>query len=87
MIDEDDDARLAAVQVAGVGHGDRPDVLLESGVAPHHAKIDRATRWLLDREIRRPGDWCETVAGEPGGWCFEYQQRLLSRRRRHGDGR
>jgi squalene-hopene/tetraprenyl-beta-curcumene cyclase len=31
-----------------------------------------AVNWLLARQIRRPGDWSETVNVEPGGWCFEY---------------
>ncbi len=38
------------------------------------SSLDLAVRWLLDREIRRPGDW--SVANkqlEPGGWCFEYR--------------
>jgi squalene-hopene/tetraprenyl-beta-curcumene cyclase len=42
-----------------------------SGNAP---QIQRSVRWLLEREVRRPGDW--SVANsrvEPGGWCFEYR--------------
>ena len=38
------------------------------------SEIERSVRWLLDREIRRPGDW--SIANkqlEPGGWCFEYR--------------
>ena len=35
--------------------------------------ICRASRWLLDREIQRPGDWSQRVSGEPAGWCFEYE--------------
>jgi squalene-hopene/tetraprenyl-beta-curcumene cyclase len=36
--------------------------------------IDRAVSWLLDREVRRPGDWSIANSGlEPGGWCFEYR--------------
>ena len=46
--------------------------LLESGVGAHHPKIERATTWLLDREIRQPGDWSETVDADPAGWCFEF---------------
>jgi squalene-hopene/tetraprenyl-beta-curcumene cyclase len=33
----------------------------------------RAVDWLLARQIRRRGDWAQTVRGEPGGWCFEYR--------------
>jgi squalene-hopene/tetraprenyl-beta-curcumene cyclase len=33
-----------------------------------------AVRWLLDKEVRRAGDWSRTVRGvEPGGWFFEYR--------------
>lgn len=34
--------------------------------------ICRGVRWLLDREIRRRGDWAQRVDVEPAGWCFEY---------------
>ncbi len=36
--------------------------------------LDAAVRWLLDREVRSPGDWAERVRGvEPAGWYFEYK--------------
>jgi squalene-hopene/tetraprenyl-beta-curcumene cyclase len=36
--------------------------------------IEKATQWLVQREIRRPGDWSMTNPGlEPGGWVFEYR--------------
>ncbi|HEX6996640.1 MAG TPA: squalene--hopene cyclase [Gammaproteobacteria bacterium] len=32
----------------------------------------RALDWLLDHEVRYPGDWTQKVKGvEPGGWAFE----------------
>jgi squalene-hopene/tetraprenyl-beta-curcumene cyclase len=42
-------------------------------VAPEPA-VARAARWLIDREVRRPGDWsvCNPHL-EPSGWCFEYR--------------
>jgi squalene-hopene/tetraprenyl-beta-curcumene cyclase len=40
---------------------------------PDQAIVD-ATMWLLDREVRRPGDWSLINPGvEPGGWYFEYR--------------
>jgi squalene-hopene/tetraprenyl-beta-curcumene cyclase len=40
---------------------------------PEHEAINKATRWLLQREVRRPGDWSLMNPGvEPGGWFFEY---------------
>jgi len=47
--------------------------LLAGGVGPESPAIRRAVKWLLDRQIMRPGDWAETVDVEPGGWCFEHQ--------------
>ena len=46
--------------------------LRQSGVRPENPALREAVRWLLDRQIHRRGDWAETVAAEPGGWCFEY---------------
>jgi squalene-hopene/tetraprenyl-beta-curcumene cyclase len=35
--------------------------------------VARAVSWLLDREVRRHGDWSVMNPGvEPGGWFFEY---------------
>jgi squalene-hopene/tetraprenyl-beta-curcumene cyclase len=37
------------------------------------ARMSKGVRWLLDREVRRPGDWSQANPGlEPGGWFFEY---------------
>jgi squalene-hopene/tetraprenyl-beta-curcumene cyclase len=34
----------------------------------------RAARWLIDREVRRPGDWSLMAPEvEPSGWFFEYR--------------
>jgi squalene-hopene/tetraprenyl-beta-curcumene cyclase len=35
--------------------------------------MHRAVEWILDHEIRVPGDWRFTIKGvEPGGWAFEH---------------
>lgn len=35
--------------------------------------VDRAIEWLLENEVRTPGDWQKKVPGvAPGGWAFEY---------------
>jgi squalene-hopene/tetraprenyl-beta-curcumene cyclase len=35
---------------------------------------EAGARWLLDREVRRRGDWSVLTPDlEPGGWVFEYQ--------------
>lgn len=46
--------------------------LRASGQQAAHPASQRAVQWLLDREVRRRGDWAETVSAETGGWCFEY---------------
>jgi squalene-hopene/tetraprenyl-beta-curcumene cyclase len=37
------------------------------------SRMARGVRWLLEKEVRRPGDWSKANPGlEPGGWFFEY---------------
>jgi squalene-hopene/tetraprenyl-beta-curcumene cyclase len=48
--------------------------LADAGVPGSDPTVGRAARWLLDREVRQPGDWCVSNPGvEPGGWFFEYR--------------
>jgi squalene-hopene/tetraprenyl-beta-curcumene cyclase len=48
--------------------------LADVGVTAPHPSVQRAGRWLIDREVRRRGDWCVGNPGvEPGGWAFEYR--------------
>lgn len=47
--------------------------LLDSGLAPDHPALVKAARWLLDREVRKAGDWHIKVRDvPPGGWAFEF---------------
>jgi len=46
--------------------------LAAGGIGADDPAMLRALKWLLDQQISRRGDWCETVAAEPGGWCFEF---------------
>ena len=46
--------------------------LAGSGVAADHESIERGVAWLVSQEVRRRGDWFETVDADPGGWCFEH---------------
>ncbi|HVT59576.1 MAG TPA: squalene--hopene cyclase [Thermoanaerobaculia bacterium] len=59
-------------------------ILAESGPAGPAAEpgpvagpslaLAAAQRWLLAREVTRPGDWSVREPGAaPGGWCFEYR--------------
>ncbi len=42
------------------------------GCADGDSAVVAASRWLLEKEVRRPGDWSTHVKAEPGGWYFEY---------------
>jgi squalene-hopene/tetraprenyl-beta-curcumene cyclase len=40
---------------------------------PDHPTMHAAAAWLLEREVRHPGDWkVKRPCAKPGGWCFEY---------------
>jgi squalene-hopene/tetraprenyl-beta-curcumene cyclase len=49
-----------------------PDLMV--GSAHPTEEIDAAVSWLMNKEVRQPGDWAQTLRGvEPGGWFFEYR--------------
>ena len=48
--------------------------LADAGENSDSPNVREGVRWLLEREIRRPGDWSFANRHlEPGGWCFEYR--------------
>lgn len=48
--------------------------LVGSGVPNDHPSLVKAAQWLLDREVRREGDWkIKAPDLTPGGWAFEFQ--------------
>lgn len=53
------------------------DALLESGLPGDDPAVQRAARWLLDKEVRHVGDWrVANPNGPVGGWYFEYANEL-----------
>jgi squalene-hopene/tetraprenyl-beta-curcumene cyclase len=51
--------------------------LADAGLSDDHADMARGVRWLLDKEVRRPGDWSVLLPElEPAGWFFEYNNAL-----------
>lgn len=46
--------------------------LAASGLGTEDPTIETGVEWLLANEVRRAGDWSQTVNAEPGGWCFEH---------------
>lgn len=43
-----------------------------AGVSPKAPSVCNAVDWLLDKEVKAPGDWAQSVRAEPGGWYFEH---------------
>jgi len=47
--------------------------LMDAGLPNDHPALAKATQWLIDREVRKPGDWkVKSPELEPGGWAFEF---------------
>ncbi|HEY1622163.1 MAG TPA: squalene--hopene cyclase [Streptosporangiaceae bacterium] len=47
--------------------------LADAGVPGDHPALTTSARWVLDEEIRGPGDWqVRRPHTEPGGWAFEF---------------
>ncbi len=47
--------------------------MVDADVPIDHPALAKAAQWLLDREVRRDGDWkikCPEL--KPGGWAFEF---------------
>ena len=43
-------------------------------IEKYPAEVEKALDWLLDQQVRRPGDWQVKVPNvAPGGWAFEYK--------------
>jgi squalene-hopene/tetraprenyl-beta-curcumene cyclase len=50
------------------------NALAATGMRASQPSVARAAQWLLEREVRRPGDWSVMNPGlEAGGWFFEYR--------------
>jgi squalene-hopene/tetraprenyl-beta-curcumene cyclase len=47
--------------------------LVDSDVPTDHPALVKAAQWLLDREVRKDGDWkIKSPDLNPGGWAFEF---------------
>jgi squalene-hopene/tetraprenyl-beta-curcumene cyclase len=43
------------------------------GTQEHPEAVEKAVQWLLDRQVRVPGDWSIKLPKvQPGAWAFEY---------------
>lgn len=70
VIEENDTVRLQPCKSPVWDTAIALRALAAAGQTDDHTQ--RAVRWLLDKQISRPGDWSSKVAVEPGGWCFEH---------------
>lgn len=53
------------------------NALSESGFPAEHPALQKAAEWLLEKEVRKVGDWkVKNPEGLPGGWYFEYANEL-----------
>jgi squalene-hopene/tetraprenyl-beta-curcumene cyclase len=74
MIEEDDTVRLQPCFSPVWDTALTLNALAETDLTGEHPAVERATRWLLVREVRQTGDWSLSNPGlEPGGWFFEYR--------------
>jgi squalene-hopene/tetraprenyl-beta-curcumene cyclase len=47
--------------------------LVDSGVPTDHPALTKGAQWLLDREVRKDGDWkVKSPELQSGGWAFEF---------------
>lgn len=72
ILEEPDSARLQPCKSPVWDTSITLRALVAAGLDASHPAVNRAVDWLMDREIRRAGDWSKRVQAEPSGWCFEY---------------
>jgi squalene-hopene/tetraprenyl-beta-curcumene cyclase len=47
--------------------------LAESGVPANDPRMVKCADWILQKQVRNPGDWkVKNKKGQPGGWYFEF---------------
>jgi squalene-hopene/tetraprenyl-beta-curcumene cyclase len=45
----------------------------EAGVPASDPRMVKSANWMLQKQVRKPGDWkIKNPKGEPGGWYFEF---------------
>ena len=74
VIEEDDSVRLQPCLSPVWDTAIATIALADSGVPDFHPALLKAVKWLLDKEVRSPGDWSARRPGvDPAGWYFQYQ--------------
>lgn len=75
FIIEDEDTLLLQPSVSPIWDTAWASLALrEAGLPEDHPALQKAAQWLLQKEIRHPGDWrVKNPRTEPGGWAFEFE--------------
>jgi squalene-hopene/tetraprenyl-beta-curcumene cyclase len=74
LIEEEDSARVQPCVSPVWDTAIATIALADAGLDRSHSSLRRAESWLLDKEVRAPGDWqvrCRKV--QPSGWHFQYR--------------
>ena len=56
------------------------NAMVEAGCSPSDPEIVEGTRWLLEKEVRDPGDWNQRVRDLDPGRCAALCRRRISAR-------
>jgi len=73
LIEEDDHLRIQPALSPVWDTAQTMSALVASGLRRDHPALTEGAEWLLEREVRRSGDWVyNNPEVEPGGWYFEY---------------
>jgi squalene-hopene/tetraprenyl-beta-curcumene cyclase len=53
------------------------NTLVEAGFDRDHPALVKASEWMLNKQIRRTGDWqAHRPHAQPGGWYFQFENEL-----------
>lgn len=72
VMEQDDTARVQPCKSPVWDTAIALRTLAAAGRTANDRHVQRAASWLLDREVRKAGDWARRVRAQPGGWYFEF---------------
>jgi squalene-hopene/tetraprenyl-beta-curcumene cyclase len=74
ILDEGDSARVQPCVSPVWDTAIATIALADAGLPGFHPALMRSVRWLIDNEVRTPGDWSlRRPDVEPSGWHFQYR--------------
>src|SRR4029078_7131747 len=48
----------------------------QAGLPPDHPTMQKGAAWLLSKQTKHVGDWQHRIPTPPGGWYFEFFNRV-----------